>query len=224
MITANAAGIPARYVANEAHAFGEIWLPDAGWIRVDLGGASPELDIANAGDKTLYRPRGEDPFPKPRAYSENYTRLRGAIQGLSPSQVADGRGRATPPPVGAAADPTSTDPVAAPQTGLVRPRPPATGKKVIRLALDLVEGEGFRGETLRVAGHAVGAPEGLRVDIYLSPEGTAGQGARVVGQATIDKAGAFAIRIEIPQDMPLGRHEVYALTPGNSDFAPAVSD
>src|SRR5262249_51610736 len=69
MITANAAGIPTRYVTNEAHAFAEIWMPGPGWLRIDLGGAALELDIANEGDKTMYRPRSEDPFPKPKAYA-----------------------------------------------------------------------------------------------------------------------------------------------------------
>ncbi|MFH0902927.1 MAG: transglutaminase domain-containing protein [Pseudomonadota bacterium] len=39
MVTANALGIPARYVANEAHAFVEVWLPEQRWVRIDLGGA-----------------------------------------------------------------------------------------------------------------------------------------------------------------------------------------
>jgi hypothetical protein len=87
-----------------------------------------------------------------------------------------------------------------------------------------VDRDGFRGEKVRIAGHAVGAPDGLRLDIYLSPAGTAGEGARIIGQATVDAKGDFAITIELPQDMGLGPHEVYALTPGNSEYAPAVSD
>jgi hypothetical protein len=40
MITANALGIPTRYVENEAHAFVEVWFPERNWQRIDLGGAS----------------------------------------------------------------------------------------------------------------------------------------------------------------------------------------
>jgi hypothetical protein len=225
MITANAAGIPARYVANEAHAFGEIWLPQSGWVRVDLGGASLELDVANAGDKTLYRPRAEDPFPKPRSYSEGYTRLRGAVDGLSRGQIAEGQGRAAPPPEGSAVEASSTDPVPAPAARkLERPKAPAPGKKTLQLAIDAVDKKGFRGDTVRILGHATGAPEGLRVDLYLAPAGSGGSGARMIGQTVVDRTGAFALAVELPADVSLGPNEVYAVTTGNAEYGPAISD
>ncbi|HET9623243.1 MAG TPA: transglutaminase domain-containing protein, partial [Kofleriaceae bacterium] len=40
MITADAIGIPTRFVENEAHAFVEVWFPTRGWQRIDLGGAA----------------------------------------------------------------------------------------------------------------------------------------------------------------------------------------
>ncbi|HTE53152.1 MAG TPA: transglutaminase domain-containing protein [Kofleriaceae bacterium] len=95
MITANALGIPTRFVSNEAHAWVEVWIPRArgsregGWIRIDLGGAALSLEVKNAGGKTMYRPRGEDPFPRPPEYSENYTRLEGDVSGLSQDQIAE---------------------------------------------------------------------------------------------------------------------------------------
>src|SRR5690606_14975587 len=44
VVTALSLGIPARFVSNEAHAFTEVWVPESGWIRIDLGGASDRLD------------------------------------------------------------------------------------------------------------------------------------------------------------------------------------
>ncbi|GEM_PF-3461874 len=38
MVTAQAAGIPARVVVNEAHAFPEVMFPDGSWHQVNLGG------------------------------------------------------------------------------------------------------------------------------------------------------------------------------------------
>jgi transglutaminase-like putative cysteine protease len=108
MITANAAGIPTRFVTNEAHAWVEVWVPnkrgsrEGGWIRIDLGGAALSLEVKNADGKTMYRPRGDDPFPKPPEYSENYTRLEGDISGLSDDQIAEAQ---TPRPRPAAAQP-----------------------------------------------------------------------------------------------------------------------
>jgi hypothetical protein len=89
MVTANALGIPTRYVSNEAHAWVEVWLPNADWMRIDLGGAASTLNVSNASDKSMYRPRSEDPFAKPDTYKENYTRLEGDINGLSDSQIEE---------------------------------------------------------------------------------------------------------------------------------------
>jgi transglutaminase-like putative cysteine protease len=97
MITANALGIPTRFVSNEAHAWVEVWAPRArgsregGWMRIDLGGAAVSLEVKNVSGKAMYRPRGEDPFPKPHEYSENYTRLEGDVSGLSSDQIAEAR-------------------------------------------------------------------------------------------------------------------------------------
>lgn len=93
VVTAWALGLPARYVTNEAHAFVELWLPGGqGWARVDLGGAALNMDVAGADDKKLYRPDGDDPFPKPAEYEDGYTNLRGDIRGLSDEQLAAAHG------------------------------------------------------------------------------------------------------------------------------------
>jgi hypothetical protein len=232
MVTANAAGIPTRYVANEAHAFAEIWLPGPGWLRVDLGGAALDLDVANAGDKTMYRPRGDDPFPKPPAYAENYTRLHGTVEGLSPTQLADARGRAAPPPTETPAaerdrDPRSTPPVTTPPRKLPRPSAePTPGKRPLSLVIDSVDKTGYRGEVIHVSGHASGssgAPVGLRVDVYLAPAGTNGDDAGIIGQAVTDGNGAFTLSAELPAELGLGKHEVYALTDGDAVYGRAIS-
>jgi len=89
MITANAIGIPTRFIENEAHAFVEVWFPGRGWQRIDLGGAALRMDVQGADNKTLHRPRADDPFEKPRAYKQSYTQLEGDIQGLTRQQLAD---------------------------------------------------------------------------------------------------------------------------------------
>ncbi len=96
MITANALGIPTRFVANEAHAFTEVWMPEQGWIRVDLGGASNQLDVRNAEGKSMYRPRGADPFSKPEEYTNGgfsgYSTLQSdKVKGLTEEQKSEGR-------------------------------------------------------------------------------------------------------------------------------------
>jgi transglutaminase-like putative cysteine protease len=110
VVTAHALGLPARYVANEAHAFVEVYLPapagagagadgDAeggaapaagtgratewGWRRVDLGGAAAGLDVDGARASAVHDP-GPDPFPQPDAYGRAYSRLAG----LAPTDPA----------------------------------------------------------------------------------------------------------------------------------------
>jgi hypothetical protein len=182
----------------------------------------------------MYRPRGEDPFPKPRAYAENYTRLRGNVSGLSSQQVGEARGHATAPAADGSTgadssrDPRSTEPVATPTQQLPHPRGEAIpGKRPLTLVVDTIDKSGFRGETVHVSGHAggaVGPPVGLRVDVYLTPAGTEGDSARIIGQAVTDGKGAFSISATLPPDLGLGEHEVYALTAGNEVYSPAISE
>ena len=91
MVTANAAGIPTRYVINEAHAWVEVYVPEVGYLRIDLGGAALRMDVTNAESKTIHRPQHEDDFPKPKEYDSNYTRLEGDIRGLSNKQLEEAK-------------------------------------------------------------------------------------------------------------------------------------
>ncbi|HEX8952396.1 MAG TPA: transglutaminase family protein, partial [Polyangia bacterium] len=70
VITALAMGIPARYVENELHVFVEVMVPRVGWRRINLGGALVDEQVAGADGKVPYRPRGDDPFPKPEAFAK----------------------------------------------------------------------------------------------------------------------------------------------------------
>ncbi len=225
MVTALAAGIPTRFVSNEAHAWTEVWAPDHGWLRIDLGGAALELDVANASDKSIYRPRGKDPFPKPRSYADNYTRLRGNVGGIPQDQLAEARAAENAPP--GANDPGSTDPVA-PGPGAHLPHAaPMAGRRDLAMTVETVDREGFRGEAVRISGHARDGGhgvEGLLVDVYLAPAGKNGDGARLLGQSVTKGSGEFTISVELPLDLPLGSEEVYAATPGNGQYAASVSN
>lgn len=72
IVTARAAGVPTRFVANEAHAFAEILAPDGRWRRVDLGGESPRLDLEQGAGRRLHQPP-PDPFTKPAPYLSSYS-------------------------------------------------------------------------------------------------------------------------------------------------------
>jgi hypothetical protein len=236
MVTANALGIPTRYVTNEAHAFVEVWFPERGWQRVDLGGAALELEVSNAKDKTLHRPRADDPFEKPREYSEGYTQLQGDITGLSDRQLRDKH-----KPVGdAPASGDFTDPDAPPQDptsdvdpGAIGPDPslpartPDPRKLTPRIQITLASGEGYRGETIRVEGVVVVGDQALvdrSVDVYLAPAGRGGEGSIPIGRGTTDVDGRFALDLDLPGRLELRRYELYVTTREDARYNPAISE
>jgi hypothetical protein len=232
VITANALGIPARFVSNEAHAFAEVWIPQTGWVRVDLGGAAFDMDVTNAQDKQMYRPRGQDPFPKPPEYADNYTQLHGDIKGLTQQQLDQAhRGPSgNGPGNGSSTDPHSTNPLApSPGQGLPAPPPSAyEGKTATKIGVSDVDATGFRGEAVRVRGTITGADGkpvgGVAVNVYLAPAGSSGDGARLVGQTVTAPDGSFQAQVDLPGDLELGRHEVYVSTPGDAKHQPALSE
>lgn len=233
-ITANALGIPTRYVYNEAHAFVEVWFPERGWQRIDLGGAASRLDVSNGEDKTIHRPRGDDPFAKPKAYTENYTQLSGDITGLTQQQLDEARASLDDRPAsgdydgpGAGPGPGDDDAVFGPgidhhgvQLDPAKPVPVVT--------LTLVDAVGYRGEGLTIEGR-VDAPgvrgvAGLRVDVSLAPVGRDGFEGRPIGRAVTAADGSFVIDAVIPADLNLAAYEVYVSTRGDARYNPAISD
>lgn len=77
VVTAQAAGILARYIHNEAHAFVEVLVPRRGWLRIDLGGAAADFDVRNTSDKVLHNPPEEDALPQPEGFTESYSHRLG---------------------------------------------------------------------------------------------------------------------------------------------------
>ncbi len=65
-VTANSLGVPTRYVSNDCHAFVEVFVPEHGWLRLNLGGCGSG-EIRNVEGKVPYSSimnestRGYDP-------------------------------------------------------------------------------------------------------------------------------------------------------------------
>ena len=244
MVTANALGIPTRYITNEAHAFVEVWVPTSNWIRVDLGGAAQRMQVDNASNKSLHQPRSDDPFAKPDNYRNNYTQLEGDINGLTADQIAEGQQSST----GASTDDASADNMinfdpGAPETTdsgsligpdrnlATLPRSATADKIPTKIHITDVAAQGFRGETLQVSGLLEGGSgsdrkgiDGQRIDIWLAPRGRGGNEAQLVGRTVTSSDGTFYAQVQLPDDMPLMEYEVYASTNGDNRFAPTVSD
>jgi transglutaminase-like putative cysteine protease len=239
IVTATAAGIPTRYVTNEAHAFVEVWFPERGWQRVDLGGAALRMEVSNAEGKTIHRPRAEDPFDKPKAYEENYTQLEGDIRGLTEEQLAerrvplddggasgdydklvdgDGPGTGDGTGTGDAVDPGDVG----------RAQPPDPAKRTPSVAVTMADSVGYRGEAVHVEGRvddADGGPlPGTRVDVFVAPVGSDGNGGRLIGRGATDRDGRFSVDADLPGDLDLRTYEIYVTTPDTDTHNSGRSD
>ncbi|PIE18463.1 MAG: hypothetical protein CSA65_04945 [Proteobacteria bacterium] len=249
VITAHALGIPARYVANEAHAFVEVYAPRHGWLRIDLGGASNGLHVGNAKRKAVHRP-GPDPFPRPSAYTTNYSQLAGNVSGLSRRQLPkpwarrrrslssysrqreDASGAAEAANVRApartlsdihGADPGPGSGSAAAAAAPQLPLAPQRKRKATKTTLYSSASSVLRGKTLHVWGDVQAGAQGaagLRVEIVLSKDGKT---AYFLGATQTNALGAFKARLPIPTHLAVGRYRVYAATVGDTDHSPSLS-
>jgi transglutaminase-like putative cysteine protease len=239
MITANALGIPTRFVSNEAHAFVEVWFPQRGWQRIDLGGAALKMEVSGANDKTLHRPRADDPFEKPPEYKNNYTQLEGDISGLTDQQLADKHR----PTDNATASGSFSGPGNGPGHGSggnggndsgdeITPDPtlPALAtdpkKPTPHLAITTADTAAYRGDSVHVEGQASVAGKGLpdhRIDVFLAPVGQHGQHAVKIGTAFTAADGTFKVDLEIPKSMELKQYELYLSSPEDAYFNGALT-
>ena len=238
LVTALAAGIPTRLVTNEAHAFVEVWFPERGWQRIDLGGAALRMEVTGAEDKAIHRPRADDPFAKPPQYSENYTQLEGDIRGLSGGQLDDAHKKAGDGPAsgdfGTLIDDGGSDPgngavddVVGPSPGGNRTIDPA--KPVPRITVDSPDMVGYRGDTLRIAGR-VDDPlsnrpvAGVRVDVLIAPVGEHGEHAIHIGRGATASDGSFTADATLPLELDLADYELFVTSREDQRYNGGVSD
>jgi transglutaminase-like putative cysteine protease len=240
IVTALEAGIPTRYVTNEAHAFVEVWFPDRGWQRVDLGGAALRLEVEGGQGKTLHRPRREDPFDKPPEYDQSYTQLEGDISGLTQNQIderraplgdgssgdygplVDGEGPGSGSGSGAG---LFDDDAVAPGND-VSARPPDPKKITPSVTITRSDEAGYRGETITIEGRvdAGSTPvEGARVDVFIAPIGRGGNDGRLVGRGATEADGRFFVDADLPGDLDLASYEIYVTTPESDLYNAAQS-
>jgi hypothetical protein len=224
VVTAQALGIPARYVQNEAHAFSEVFVPRVGWIRVDLGGASRELRVHNAQRRVIHEP-GPDPFPRPTRYAASYSQFgsRSRISGLSREQRLRGGGQRRVLRVLRGGQQPSAGAGAPAPARAVRGRPAPPPRLPLTVTLRSPTRVVHRGQPIQVAGrvtHGDRGVAGLLVEIHLSRDGRLG---RRVGTIQSGKEGRFEARLPVPRDVAVGRYRIFAYTPGSQRYSGAIS-
>lgn len=228
VVTAQALGLPARLVTNEAHAFAEVWLPGTGWRRIDLGGAGPLADPTAEGLR--HEPAEADPIPWPPGERSSSTPHRpdgprapasgagapsdapgesgpGRLQPLAvrpaegPPRVVPGEG----PPVEGGPD---AGPAPAPVEAVPRPAP-------ARVVVEDHSPQVLRGEAVLVSGRVEGAAgAGARARVSIGLRRADGAEAVALGTVVADGAGAFRARLAVPADLPAGDYSITATLEG----------
>ena len=211
LITALAVGIPARYVENELHVFVEVYLPHAGWRRINLGGAALDDRVAGSDERPVHHPRGEDSFPRPAQF---------VASAKPPDHGADATVR------GGHSEGSRVD-LQALLEGDARAqttaRTGATVKVTTHIALSVSERVAFRGDTIDVSGEVTqgeGMPAAdLPIELYLD----SALGAQRIGRTRSGPDGHFGLAALLPGSLQLGSYTVVARTPGDAKHLPSSS-
>ncbi|MFO0749439.1 MAG: transglutaminase-like domain-containing protein [Myxococcota bacterium] len=228
VITAQALGIPARYVFNEAHVFVEVWVPagagvDAGWLRIDLGGGAEELDVHGGQGKSLHE-GGPDPFSAPAPFEtqreQGQTAGAERVNGLPAPEA--------PLPTPAAPTPGAPGaPGEGPGTSVARvvPMPELVQTTTTLTATGSIV---YRGDGLDVPGRVTtlaGEPvvEGsVQLVLLVGPERRAV--AQLGSTLALDKDGRFRASVAIPATQAPGSYDLVAEFLGNGVQSPSVSN
>jgi transglutaminase-like putative cysteine protease len=224
VITAQALGIPSRFVQNEAHAWVEVKVPELGFLRLDLGGAAEGLEPHATDDRPSYRPRVTDPWPRPLAYEESYSRA---------AELSGQRGRGTggpsePQPGGETRMPgdMTLKPTLAMGQGESREALIDDDREPLALRITRYVPEVMRGSMLEVDGVAQalagGAVEGLRVEVSLAEP--VGNRAVLLGVSVTDANGRFRGAFAIPPDLDPSDYALVVVTPGDAKYAAARAE
>jgi transglutaminase-like putative cysteine protease len=232
MITANAIGIPTRYVENEAHAFVEVWFPERGWQRIDLGGAALRMEVTGADNKTLHRPRSEDPFTKPTEYKQSYTQLEGEIHGLSDQQLADKHKTLDQAPSSGALANGSGTGGGTGGADRISPNPllPAVTidpkKGTPQLLITQADGTAYRGDLIHIEGivrvDGKGIPDHI-VHVFLAPVGIRAD-AISIGNAVTAPDGTFRQELSVPPSLNLQAYDILLSSDEDAYYNAALSD
>jgi hypothetical protein len=186
--------------------------------------------VQGAGNKTLHRPRSDDPFEKPAEYRKNYTQLEGDIAGLTPQQLADKHKTLGQAPPSGAFD-ASGNGAGSPDRILPDQALPAVTqdpkKRSPKLVVTLADERAFRGDQVHIEGRAAQAGKGLPdhpIDVFLSPAGRGGASAVLLGRAVTGPDGTFREDFEVPPAMNLASYEIWLSSPEDAYYNAALSE
>lgn len=209
VISAIRAGLPARMVRNEAHAWVEVY-DGVLWHRIDLGGAAGRLEMRQDQPKPLHQPP-QDPFEWPEGSNSG---LGLGLENAASSGQAPGDG-ASGVSSGGDATPASSPALPPAPSSTSDDRPPS------ELSFRVDRAVVRRGESVRISGRveAGGAPCALsRVDVGLRD----GSGSSVpLAPLPAGEDGRFSGDVVIPlSEVDVGDYQLFVSTPGTARCGP----
>lgn len=226
VVTARGLGINARFVQNEAHSWVEVALPEIGFMRIDLGGATHGLTAHGAGDRQSYVPMQPDSLPRPDVYKQSYAQAarqappRAAanedevIASLSGRWLSDESlmGKNSPRQDNAPIQPS--------------PKPTSAEKHAVHIALEDRRVTALRGGKLVLTGQLLddaqrGVP-GLRVEIWILRP--ARHQRMLLAVQVSDQDGYFRADFGVPPDLSVGDYRLIARSQGDATHLPASTE
>jgi hypothetical protein len=222
VVTAQSLGIAARFVQNEAHSWVEVQLADAGWLRIDLGGAAHGLTAHNAHDRQNYLPAQPDTLPRPTAYRQSYARAevpRSAQPALGAESLA-GRWLTEPEP---RSEPALQNSAKHTTEGDATVTP---DKVPLHVALSDRRMNALRGGKQVLTGRIAdrnehGIPE-LRVEVWIARSKP--RERMLLGVTTTDAEGYFRAAFGVPPDLAVGDYRMVVVSPGDEHYQAVISD
>ena len=224
VVTARGLGIDARFVQNEAHSWVEVALPDIGYMRIDLGGATHGLTAHGALDRQSYVPMQPDTLPRPDAYRQSYAQAaRQAPPAAAPNEadvIAALSGRWLSDESLAGAN------QARPDSAALEQKSAGLQKHAVHIALEDKRVSALRGGKLVLTGQLLdndqrGVP-GLRVEIWILRP-TRHQRMLLAVQVS-DQDGYFRADFGVPPDLSVGDYRLIARSQGDALHLPATSE
>lgn len=220
VITALALGIPTRFVQNEAHAWAELKLPELGWVRLDLGGAARGLEAHATGNRPAYQPVLPDPWPRPLAYEESYSRAFEAAREAGGLEGKTQQGGETRAAGDRRLKPSLAERVSEPEVAVDDGRRPTT------LRITRYVPEVMRGGALELEGDVhndQGTPlPGLRIEVSLSE--VEAPRAVLLGVAVTDEKGRFRGKFAVPPQLDPQDYALVVVTPGDATYRAARAE
>jgi hypothetical protein len=224
VITAIGLGIPARFVQNEAHAWAEVKVAGVGWMRLDLGGAAEGLEGHSLDDRPAYRSNVPDPWPRPLAYEESYSRaaeLAAARADKARAKGAMQRGDETRAPGDMRLKPTLALGRGEQSLPLVD-----DDREPISLRVARYLPEVMRGSVLEVEGvaedEAGRAVDGLRIEVSLADPTS--DRALLLGVTVTAQGGRFRGSFAVPPNLDPADYALVVVTPGDGKHAAARAE